>query len=653
MILYITVFCFLSLSFLFAEGKDNVLKIFPVVKVIGSIPQAYPKNYTIKSEEKFSAYSEITLSEIEQENPQQISELLGKKPGIYIKDYGGYGGIKTISLRGTSSQQTLVMIEGMRFNSVQNSSVDFAVLPVSMLNGVQILRGGTSSVFGGSSIGGTVNFNLKTGDEQRLAFSTGAGSFGEYSASLALGAATGNTDIGIAADYVNSKGNYPFTVNQFGETKEYERENADFENLNMMLSSVTNTGNWHCKAIAMGRFSDRGSPGPVLMGYVEPLDARLNEKEGNFILRASRQINNDEFSAGMMYRHNYQRYIDSRSPFALRGDTVSVFNTNDFQLNMRYTDNYSFAKIIYGLDGEYTTLTGDLLQPGTGNNVSRFQSGFYVQAVADIVNTSSIGLPFQLAGRYDFYTDVQGSPAGSAALAMNLKKININIKSQFSYNYRAPSFNEMYYLNYGTANLKPERSTSFNLSLQYEHKYFNAGINGFLIDTKDQIIAVPKSPLTWSAQNMASVFSRGVEFILDAPLFNEILHIGGSYTLQSVTDNDKNSPTYNNQVVYVPQEMLTARISAKYKGFYSGFNANYSGFTYYLPENVYSSVIPAYWLLNFNFSKSFKLGKQESNAPVLTLKFDILNMLDNQYMVIKNYPMPGRVFRLGLTFSII
>ncbi len=383
------------------------------------------------------------------------------------------------------------------------------------------------------------------------------------------------------------------------------------------------------------------------MGYIEPQDARLNEKEGDFIFKAEREIRENYFSAGLMYRYNYQRYFDSHSPDAMSGDSVSLFNTNALQYNMRYTDNYDIVKIIYGVDGEYTNLTGDFLQPETGNNVSRFQSGFYVQAVSNIVNTSAINLPLQLAARYDYYTDISGSPTGVAGLSLQMKKINLAMKTQIAYNYRAPSFNEMYYLNYGTTDLKPERSTSLNLTLAYERKFINLSVNGYLIDTKDQIVAVPKSPLTWSAQNMASVFSRGIEFVFDVPIFDDNLSIGGSYTIQSVINNNKNSDTYGNQVVYVPQEMLTAKIDAKLKGFYADFNTQYSGFTYYLPENVFSSVIPAYWLLNLNLSKKFDIGYSD-----LTIKFDIINLLDEQYVVIKNYPMPGRIFRLGIEFKV-
>ena len=605
------------------------------------------ERYTLSDEKKFSAFSHISSDNIEQENPIQISEILNKETGIYIKNYGGLGGIQTISLRGTSSQQTLVLIEGMKFNSTQNGSLDFSTLPITMLKSVEILRGGNSSVFGGSSIGGTLNFNLKPPNND-LKLSVGRGSFDEYTTSLSAGMNFAGTSFGIAADYINSKGNYPFTVNQFAETKEYRRTNADFKNLNLLLNAYFDRENWKIKLITMGQMSERGSPGPVLLGYIEPDDARLKEKEADIIVKAVNNIGNDIFDLGAMYKYNYQNYFDSHSPEAFRGDTISEFHSNDLQLNLHYNSNYERFKILYSYSGQYTDLRGDFLQAETNNYVSRLSSGISARIVSNPIRSKSLTIPFELGGRYDFYNDVGGSPSAVAGISIILNKMNLNLKSQAAYNYRPPSFNEMYYLNYGTADLKPERSTSFNLTLQYSGNFIHSEINGFIIDTKDQIIAVPKSPLTWSAQNMASVLSRGLEFIINTSLFNKILNARLSYTLQSVTDNNKYSATYVSQIVYVPQEMFSAKISLTNNGYYFGCNAQYKGFTYYLSENVYSTVIPAYWLLNLNFSKLFSIRKSD-----VTLKFDVLNILNKQYIVIKNYPMPGRMFRLGLQYKIL
>lgn len=147
---------------------------------------------------------------------------------------------------------------------------------------------------------------------------------------------------------------------------------------------------------------------------------------------------------------------------------------------------------------------------------------------------------------------------------------------------------------------------------------------------------------------MATVLSRGAELILGMEEMFDVLNIDISYTLQSVIDNNKESDTYSKQVVYVPQEMFGAKAGFELNGFYLGADLSYTGFTFALPDNSYKSLIPEFWLFNANISKGFSLGSSR-----FTLKLNVLNILNEQYAVVKNYPMPGRVFRLGISYELI
>jgi len=623
-----------------AFDRDSILKTFPEINIEA-------KRNIFGREKKFSSYSELNRATIEKENPRQISEMISNEPGVFIKDYGGLGGIKTISLRGTSSQQTLVLIEGMKFNSTQNNSVDFSIFPVSMINSVDILKGGSSAIFGGSSIGGTINMNL-TEPIQQLKAAIGIGSFDEYSGSLSATNFFGDIPLSIAFDAIHSKGDFPFSTQQFGETKNYTRENAEFMNYNLMANTVISSGNWLYKVIAMARYSKRGSPGPVLLGYVKPNDAELMEKDADLIFKADRKSGNGFLSSGLLIRLNRQDYWDSQSVQALQGDTNSSFDSRNIQLNTEYQQTYNLFETIVGIEAEYSDLKGDFLQPGAGSSVDRFSGGIFARAITNLIDAEDIILPLQLGARYDAYSDVAGSPSGILGLSLFLDDAGLEFKSQTAYNYRPPSFNEMYYLNYGTKDLKPEKSLSFNLAVVYTASIFKTEINCFFIDTQDQIVAVPKSPLTWSASNMASVLSRGAEIIFGAETIADVFNINISYTLQSVIDNNESSDTYKKQIVYVPQEMFGTNAGLNILGFYFGANLNYVGFTFALPDNSYYSLIPEYWLLNVKLSRSFPLG-----SSLLTLKVDALNILDEQYAVVKNYPMPGRVFRLSLSYELI
>ena len=133
--------------------SDSVLKKFPDVIVTSD---REPENKTLK----YFSVSFIDNKQFQMINPAQISEILSLATGIYIRNYGGLGGMKTISLLGGTPSQTNIMLDGIPLNSIQNGMLDLSVVPSSLINSIEVSRGGASALFGGNSITGSVN--LKT-----------------------------------------------------------------------------------------------------------------------------------------------------------------------------------------------------------------------------------------------------------------------------------------------------------------------------------------------------------------------------------------------------------------------------------------------------------------------------------------------------------
>ncbi|HEB84894.1 MAG TPA: hypothetical protein ENI92_07830, partial [Bacteroidetes bacterium] len=76
---------------------------------------------------------------LERENPQNLAEVLDNVQGVFIKDYGGIGGTKTISLRGSSAEQVLVLIDGQRLNNPQTGQVDFSALSMEGIERIEVV----------------------------------------------------------------------------------------------------------------------------------------------------------------------------------------------------------------------------------------------------------------------------------------------------------------------------------------------------------------------------------------------------------------------------------------------------------------------------------------------------------------------------------
>ena len=103
----------------------------------------------------------ITSEMIELQNPDNIAEAIEAVQGVNIRDYGGLGGLKTISIRGSTSSQVLVMLDGQKINNAQSSQVDLSTISVEGIEKIEVVRGGNSAIYGASAVGGVINIITK------------------------------------------------------------------------------------------------------------------------------------------------------------------------------------------------------------------------------------------------------------------------------------------------------------------------------------------------------------------------------------------------------------------------------------------------------------------------------------------------------------
>lgn len=129
----------------------------------------------------------------------------------------------------------------------------------------------------------------------------------------------------------------------------------------------------------------------------------------------------------------------------------------------------------------------------------------------------------------------------------------------------------------------------------------------------------------------------------------EELSLRASYTFQRATDESAESYSRGKQVVYVPQNIISA--SANYSFFKSGpfksmagAQVQYAGERFSLPDNSPHSRLPQYMTLDVNIAQEILF-----KSFVVKIRAEALNIFDEEYSVIRNYPMPGRSFRFGIS----
>ncbi len=632
---------FFSAVFLFAEEQpDSVLKSFPEVKVTAD-------RITGASALKYSSFSSINGKEIENLGAWQLSEAIAYSPSAFINDYGGLGGVKTISLRSASANQTLVLLDGMKINSSQNGLVDFSVLPVSLLKSVEIVRGGASALFGGNAVGGVINLSPAIPDRNYLDCSLAAGSFGEKRVSGDGAGNFGFVKLSGSAEYTYTDGDYAFETSGGEEMK---RKNADFENLAMSLAAEKNVSDWKLKSRVIARSSARGVPGPAISEGGEQFvsSARLSEKEIIWLTRASTLLSeSSSLFFGVSARSNDYKYKDTDF-FGSEYEALDNFFVNrDFGFSSKYALAFGSTLFYFRTELNYADLRGDQLDRSLSGFIERSSAVLSARAESKAKLWEDFFASYQAALRMDAISDA--GTALSPLVGVRLKKADFpaEIKSQWSYNFRAPSFNEMYYMNFGNADLSPERSNSFELGVSadiFEDVTLYCG--AFYLDVSDKILATPKSQVSWSAENIARVETQGMECSASARFFGDKLRADISYAYRRSENQSYGNINKGEILPYSPEEVLSASVFGNVSNLNMGASVRYSSYYYSLPDNTREAIMPAYFLANLHVIYKFDFDSFD-----LKLRADCKNLFGERYSIIKNYPMPGRSFRFGVRFE--
>ena len=87
-----------------------------------------------------------------------------------VKNTGTTGSLQTVALRGTKSEQTLVLVDGRPINDPDTGAVDFSSIPVNGIKRIEIVAGGASTLYGSSAIGGVINIITERATASSSAF---------------------------------------------------------------------------------------------------------------------------------------------------------------------------------------------------------------------------------------------------------------------------------------------------------------------------------------------------------------------------------------------------------------------------------------------------------------------------------------------------
>ena len=467
------------------------------------------------------------------------------------------------------------------------------------------------------------------------------------------------TSIGANVTYIKSKGDYPFTLKNGSLITKEKRQNDDISSLNSELNLFHLVKEGVLLQSKVNYYhSERGLPGGVIL-YNH--DAKERLWDDNFAFQTTLQMplldQRMQIKAILNYSYARNKYIDVGSQYPT-GMLKEINSQNEFYLSSAFaytfssaltlslSQDFSLNKLLEGAaitaqPVRFTSLTALNLKyhykrfKGEGTLVSSFSS-------EKTKNNSSALTRFNL------------SPSIAMSYAL-LPNNNLLMRLMLKGCYRMPSFNELYYLKFGNTKLRPEQAIMANCGLTYKGSLFNKAkiettVDAYYNKVQDKLVAFP-SLYVWKMVNFGKVNIYGLDFTTKVswPLSKDFSLQGTlSYSLQQALDrSDRTTYSFNKQLPYTPKHSAHCTLVAQLPWLSVGYSMSTNSERYSMMQQTSEYRLAPFTEHSVTLSKDFML-KQAQMVCSLTLQ----NITNQQYDIIKYYPMPGRQVRFTASLTL-
>lgn len=576
-----------------------------------------------------------------------VGAALTKIPGLTLTDMGGQAGLKTVSLRGMGTSHTAIYINGIRIGNLQSGQSDLGMLEMQDFRTAVIDYAQNSINFI------TERPQTYSGRKLTADITFKSGSFGTYLPYANLGwRISDRISMRVNAGGTFSKGDFSYTgTDTEGNTAEMRRSGNDISKWRAgvdFFGGLTD-GRWQAKAYFNS--SDRGTPGSTNW----PSSDR--QKDRNMFIQGSLDKRFGKYGLKISAKGSY----DDLEYFTSWGD--SQYGQGEFQLNTSHTYRiYDWWDVTAALGGQADRLKSG--NYGTESDGSPAADGIMRLALRSSIGTAITleRLKASLAVEYEGLSDISsgaktlslGAVSPSAGIRFRITD-GLDIAAFGRRAYRAPMFNELYYIGFGNRNLKPEDAWLTDIGMQWSHaigRKWNITLkaDGFFNWLDNKITSAPtaSNPNIWLPYNIGKVFSAGTDISARASFSSNGWDgsISAEYTLVDAKDKTPDSVSYGKQIPYIARHSLTATGSIGWKGWELDAVWN-------MREGRSGSYgdLPGWNTLDISFSKSFRLGRKEDGRSMnISLRAD--NLTDMRYELSAGYPMPGRSLMAGISIKL-
>lgn len=429
----LTLLGFLGLS-TFSLSSVSVAENLPVMVVT-------PSRIAIAVENSSVPVEVITRQQIENSMSQDVADIIKFHAGLEIARNGDYGKVTSLFVRGTDSNHTVILVDGVKINPATIGSAAIQNISPSIIDHIEIVKGPRSSVYGSEAIGGVVNIiTKKEFSAAQGNVTVGAGGNSTKSANIDLSSGKDNFSAGIVFntfstdgfsvtdastqdhgyenDTINAFLNYTTDRHQLNLSQWQTTGNVEYYSFGELNQDYTNSASilsWNAEISDSLSSSFRGSQiqdevEQQVENYLSQLDyAETNRDELDFKLDF--HINSEAtFSAGVLSAVEQVDALSFGTVIVEDNDINEIYavyqaiqGDHDYAISFRYTDHEGFGNHdTWNMNYQYHVETGTRLYAGLGSafrapdNTDRFGYGGNPELLSEMSENIELGLIFDL-----------------------------------------------------------------------------------------------------------------------------------------------------------------------------------------------------------------------------------------------------------------
>ena len=558
---------------------------------------------------------------------QTVQDIISRQPGFSNFSNGGMGTTGNFYIRGYDKRQVLVLVDGIRYSSVDDGGAALSLLPAEQVERIEVLYGASgASMYGADAMGGVIQIFTKGSNIEKSQFSVtaGAGSHDHYLyGATAQFSNDQGTSLSLSASRNETKGFSAVAPDGYNKDDDGFKSNNYSLNLNQKVSEAVTVG-------ISGLYADSTTDIDSADQYnwqppYEKLETALSDAyvdQKNGVASAYIQYKDAEKTAKLAY--GYSVADSSTYEYESKIGNPDKYDTTQQQINLTGDYKLPIGTAVYGIEHLKQELDSSVYEAD-----DRKVTGGYLGYILSKDNIDA-----QANVRHDDYSDFDSETTYNLGAAYRFTP-ELRVGANYAKGYRAPSFTQLFGpASWGSnPNLKPETSDNYEAFIDYDTQLQSTLLTGYHNKVDDLI--------SWSGsqnENIESARIKGATLSTDWNIDNYLF--GLSYDYQkaendSGLDNDGRylaiRPEHKG-LIYVGYQLSDIDIRAEYQ---------YVDDYYYDATN--NTKVESYNLVNI--SGNYKLTDNLSMSARLN------NVFNEKYVTAPGYNTDGTNFFTSLTYN--